>query len=309
MGLVLLPAARSARASNFASSSRGSTLPSALRCWLSGWTVGYVIANQIALAFVLIIAGNRAGVVSAYTYAFAFFQLPYGLVAVSIMTTLGPELASPRAAATRPACGAASRSVCAACSSSITPAAVGYFVLSRQIVVGLLEHGLFGHSDAVLAADTLAGFSVGLVPFSVYLYTLRGFYTLRDTKTPFIVNCLENALNIVFAAHPLSPLRHQRPRVRVLGRVRGVRAVVALAMLRARLGGLDGRRCRADRDQSGDRGHRSPIATALVAHEINEAWSRRSSRVSSARSSIWPCCRPLEPKRSGPRSTAVRRSR
>ena len=59
---------------------------------LSGWTIGYVVANQVALAFVLIIARSRTGVVSAYTYAYAFFQLPHGLLAVSIMTILGPEL-------------------------------------------------------------------------------------------------------------------------------------------------------------------------------------------------------------------------
>ena len=168
-------------------------------------------------------AATTTGVVSAYTYAFAFFQLPHGLVAVSIMTTLGPELASLArrgdTAALRARFSLGLRSLLVV----VTPAAVGYVVLSRQIVVGLIEHGLFGHASAVLTADALRGFAVGLVPFSVYLYALRGFYALRDTKTPFVVNCLENALNIVFAAILYPALRDQRPRVRVLGRVRGRR--------------------------------------------------------------------------------------
>jgi Na+-driven multidrug efflux pump len=41
--------------------------------------------------------------------------------------------------------------------------------------------------------------AVGLVPFSVYLYALRGFYALTDTFTPFWINVIENGLNIALA--------------------------------------------------------------------------------------------------------------
>jgi putative peptidoglycan lipid II flippase len=37
------------------------------------------------------------------------------------------------------------------------------------------------------------------VGFSVYLFTLRGFYAHQDTRTPFVLNVGENLLNIVFA--------------------------------------------------------------------------------------------------------------
>jgi putative peptidoglycan lipid II flippase len=268
MGLVLLPAVRTAGIHlRFVVSWRHPAVRTAMR--LSGWTVGYVIANQIALLFVLIIAGNHAGVVSAYTYAFAFFQLPHGLVAVSIMTTLGPELASlARRGDTerlRSRFSLGMRSLLIV----VTPAAVGYAVLSRQIVVGLLEHGLFHHASAVLTAAALRGFAFGLVPFSVYLYALRGFYALRDTKTPFIVNCLENALNIVFAAilYPhfgISGLAY------AFSAAYAVSAVVALAMLRPRLGGLDGRRSLQTALKAAIAAGALAIAIALVAHSISE---------------------------------------
>src|SRR5262249_60743633 len=61
---------------------------------LSGWTVGYVIANQIALWVVLILDNGRDGGPFIYLSAYAFFQLPHGLLAVSLMTTLAPEMAS-----------------------------------------------------------------------------------------------------------------------------------------------------------------------------------------------------------------------
>ena len=269
MGVVLLPAVRAAGIHlQFIVSWRHPAVRAALR--LSGWTVGYVIANQIALAFVLVIAGNKEGVVSAYTYAFAFFQLPYGLVAVSIMTTLGPELASlARRGETdrlRARFSLGLRSLLVV----VTPASVGYIVLSRQVVVGLIEHGLFTHASALLTSDALRAFAVGLVPFAVYLYALRGFYALRDTKTPFVINCFENALNIAFAAilYPhfgISGLAY------AFSAAYAVAAVAALAMLRTRLGALDGRRTVQTAAKAATAGLALAIATAVVAHAISTA--------------------------------------
>jgi putative peptidoglycan lipid II flippase len=237
---------------------------------LSGWTIGYVIANQIALVFVLVIATSGSGVVSAYTYAYAFFQLPHGLLAVSIMTILGPELAS---LARREQTAALRARFCLGLRSLlivIIPASIGCVLLSRQIVVGLVEHGHFHHASAVLTYDALRAFSVGLVPFSVYLYALRGFYALRDTKTPFVINCLENALNIAFAAllYPhfgISGLAY------AFSAAYAVAAVVALMALRPRIEGLDGARTTQTAVKAVIAGGALAIATAAVAHEIGNA--------------------------------------
>ena len=40
---------------------------------LSSWTVGYVVTNQLAQLFVLVLANNASGNVSAYVYAFTFY--------------------------------------------------------------------------------------------------------------------------------------------------------------------------------------------------------------------------------------------
>jgi putative peptidoglycan lipid II flippase len=267
MALVLIPAVRAAGIHlRFVVSWTHPAVRAAIR--LSGWTIGYVVANQIALAFVLIIATSRNGVVSAYTYAFAFFQLPHGLFAVSIMTTIGPELASLArrgdTAALRSRFSVGMRSLLIV----VTPAAVGYAVLSRQVVVGLIQHGLFGHASALLTADALRGFAFGLVPFSVYLYALRGFYALRDTKTPFIINCVENALNIAFAA-ALYPHFGISGLAYAFSAAYAVAAVLALAMLRPRLGGLDGRRTLQTALKAAVAAVALAVATAVVAHAIS----------------------------------------
>ena len=112
MGLALLPALRAAKVRlRFLPAWRHDAVKRMLR--LSGWTVGYVVANQIALWYVLIYANEQTGGAFAYLTAYIFFQLPYGLFAYPIMTAVAPELAAPADAATRRRCVTGSRARCA----------------------------------------------------------------------------------------------------------------------------------------------------------------------------------------------------
>jgi len=166
---------------------------------LSGWTVGYVAANQVALLVVSILAARREGELSAYVMAFTFFQLPHGLLAVSVMTTFAPGLASMAGRgdlrAFRGRFGYGLRLLVFA----VAPAAAGYLVLAHPLVSVLLERGAFGDASSERTAAVLVGFAFGLVGFSVYLYALRGFFALEDTRTPFLLNVMENGINIVIA--------------------------------------------------------------------------------------------------------------
>lgn len=167
---------------------------------LSGWTLGYVAANQVALAVVLRLADRPpAGKVTAYQNAFIYFQLPHGLIAVTLMTTFLPELA--RAAVDRDVTAYQSRFAQAlrALLALIVPAAVGYVLLGNELAVVMLRHGDYTLSDALLAGRTLVAFAIGLTGYSVYLLTLRAFYALSDTRTPFLLNLLENGLNVLGA--------------------------------------------------------------------------------------------------------------
>ncbi len=129
---------------------------------LSGWTVGYVIANQIALLVVSILALREEGHLSAYQAAFIFFQLPHGLLAVSLMTTFAPDLAE-RAGhgATSTATATACRSACGLLALVMAPAAIGYAVLAVPLVSALIERGALSADDAILTAHTLGWFAAG----------------------------------------------------------------------------------------------------------------------------------------------------
>ena len=107
-------------------------------------------------------------------------------------------------------------------------------VTARPTIGALLQHGNFTADAALNTSRALMGFSIGLVGFSVYLFVLRGFYAHNDTRTPFVINCFENVLNIVFA---LILVRH----FGVLGLGLAfalaylVSAVIALAVLEAKV--------------------------------------------------------------------------
>lgn len=166
---------------------------------LSGWTLGFVAANQVALIVIRNLAEPGSSEVAAYVTAFTFFVLPHGLLAVSISTTFQPEMS--RAVARKDKASFIDQtSLGIRLISLLTlPAGVGMFVLRRPIVGALLEYQNFSATAAENTADALAGFSLGLVGFSVYMFVLRGFYAHQDTRTPFIVNVGENALNIGLA--------------------------------------------------------------------------------------------------------------
>lgn len=173
---------------------------------LSGWTFGFVVANQVANFIVLALASNFDGGVTAYTYAAMFFQLPYGIVAVSIMTAVQPALAERWAVADfagfRRNLSAGLRAVLVV----LIPAAVGYLVLARPIIGLVLGHRNFSSEGVMVTASTMALFAVGIPGFSAYLFLMRAYQAMKDTRTAFFMYLIENGINIVLAFALYRPL-------------------------------------------------------------------------------------------------------
>jgi putative peptidoglycan lipid II flippase len=237
MAFALVPALRGARVHlRFLAAWRHRAVGIVVR--LSGWTIGYVVANQIALWVVLVLANGQPGGPAAYLLAYTLFQLPHGLFAVSIMTTAGPELAA--AARDLPALRHRFARALRLVLTVVIPSAALAVALARPVVVALLQRGAFSGADSALVAHTLVGFAVGLPFFSVYLFSLRAFYSLEDTRTPFVINCVENAVNIGLALAFIGPFGIAGLGYAFSGAY-AVAAVVSLGVLSRRIGGLQGR--------------------------------------------------------------------
>ncbi len=165
---------------------------------LSGWTLGYVLANQVAVIVIGILTKPGSDGTRDYQTAYQFFQLPHGLLAVSIMVTFEPLLGRADARGDRTAFNTQLLLGFRLIGLLVIPAAVGYVALPKG-----LDHRTFvatGNLDTALGlTGIIAAFAVGLPGFSSYLYALRAFYAMKNTKIPFQINCFENVVNIVTA--------------------------------------------------------------------------------------------------------------
>lgn len=160
--------------------------------------VAYVATNQIALTVSNALAWEFKGGMSAFKQAWQFFQMPYGLLAVSVSTVLFPRLAE-RAALED--IDGLKRTMTLGVNTTafiIIPAAVGLFLLAVPIT-DLIYIGLLKAVDANGArqiAQVMAYFMAGLLPFSLFMFLNRVFYALHDTRTPMWVNAVGVPLNI-----------------------------------------------------------------------------------------------------------------
>ena len=159
---------------------------------LSGWTLGYVVANQIGFSIALVLANDIQGGPTAFFVAFAFFQLPYGIAAVSIMTALVPRMSAQAVEGDDGGFRDSLATGIRVMGVLLIPATAAYLVLSRPLITTLLEHGVMESRSSSLVAGVLDMLTLGLLPFAVFLLFMRAFYARQDTRTPMMINVVAN---------------------------------------------------------------------------------------------------------------------
>ena len=204
---------------------------------LSTWTLGYVVANQIGLGIGLVLANDVQGGPTAFFTAFAFFQLPYGIAAVSIMTALSPRMAAQAVDGDDRAFASSVAGGIRALGLVMLPATAAYLALARPLLSTLLEHGVVSSSSSELLARMLQMFAIGLLPFSLFLLFLRAFYARQDARTPMLVNLVLNAV-FIGATVALFPSLDVRGLALAHSLCYVAGAVLAGRLLSRRVGGL-----------------------------------------------------------------------
>lgn len=225
---------------------------------LGGWVLAYVGVNQIGFAVVTNLgkAAGRAATshavahtdtFSAYMYAYQLFQLPYAIVAVSIITALLPRMSAHASDGSLDEVRADLSTGLRTSGVAVVPATALLIALAPQIttvVFRCLPHTRVTAADARYIGWVLIAFSIGLVPFAMFQLLLRAFYALHNTRTPALINVVATGVNIGadIALYLVLP-----PGSRVIGLALGFAASYWLALiltaraLGRRLNGLDGR--------------------------------------------------------------------
>jgi putative peptidoglycan lipid II flippase len=140
------------------------------------------------------------GAVSAFTLAFAIYQIPMGVIGIPlgivILPSLSRELAVGR---TDSYLELVSRSLRILLFVMLPIAAIGV-ALRLQVVELLLGYGRFDAAAVQQTADTLTPFLLGLPGHALIGVLARAFYARHDTKTPVWTAILAVVINTALGA-------------------------------------------------------------------------------------------------------------
>lgn len=205
----------------------------------AGWTFAMVMATQVAGLAETIVANSATGHASTQTIATAWtiFVLPQSIITISIViafyTRLSEYAHEGDLDAFRHDYSTAVRTITLLITVSCAYLVVVAFPFSRVLTPDYAALGM-----------VLIGYLVGLLPASILSVTQRAFYALGDTRTPFLFTCVQVALVVagVLACFAV-PVEWRAAAITLVVSIGGtVQSVLAAALLRPRIGGLDGRR-------------------------------------------------------------------
>jgi putative peptidoglycan lipid II flippase len=220
---------------------------------MAGWMFGYVLTTQVAFLVTSRVAstagdakqtGGVGAGFSAYTNAWMLFQLPYAIVAISVITALLPRMSGHASDRRYDLVQADFSTGVRLGSVVVAPAALVLAVLGPSLAEVLLGWGNTSDASARYLGLVFAIFSLGLMPYMLFQLLLRVFYALHDSKTPALIGVVTMVTNvgmnlIALAVFPKSQV------VAALGAGFGlanlVGSVVAWRVLSRRIGGLAGR--------------------------------------------------------------------
>ncbi|UCG00162.1 MAG: murein biosynthesis integral membrane protein MurJ [Spirochaetaceae bacterium] len=156
-----------------------------LKAWLPvlGSAAIFAVTQQIAVLFA---SGLEDGSTSALSYALVFFQLPFGIFSISIITVLFPRMS--RQAARRDTEGL-SESVSYGLRYLmllLVPAALAYILMGEQIITVALQRRAFTAAGTLRTSRVLTGYSLGLFSLGGFTFLQRFFYSKHDFKKPLI---------------------------------------------------------------------------------------------------------------------------
>ncbi|WP_017600694.1 murein biosynthesis integral membrane protein MurJ [Nocardiopsis lucentensis] len=232
---------------------RGSGLGEALRT--AGWMMLYTLLTQAGLWITTNIANaaNVAGIeqgrdvgagITAYNLAYQLFQLPYAIIAVSLITVLLPRMSAHAEDRDWSAVRSDFSRTLRISSFVLVPLAFAIAMYAVPLSILAFARGSISVADAGNIGQILMVMALGLVPFTIFQLMLRVFFALGDTRTPAMIAIANLAVHSALALTSYLLLPPDRVVVGVAAGfmfsfVSGL--TIAGNVLSRRLGGLDGR--------------------------------------------------------------------
>jgi putative peptidoglycan lipid II flippase len=176
---------------------------------LGFWTMLFVVVNQLAYLVVVRLASGATAEVArgavdqaagqtVYSNAMLLMMVPHSIITVSLATALLPQLSAHVGRGDVRAVAGELAYAIRTCLAVIAPVAITLLFVSGPLVSAIFDIGAAAGGTRSTAL-TLVCFLPGLVAFTVHYLVLRGFYAFQDTRTPFLVQLVLVAVNVVLA--------------------------------------------------------------------------------------------------------------
>lgn len=164
---------------------------------LALWILGYVAISQIGMVITTrVLTAAAPGGASIYSNAWLLFQLPYGVIGVSLLTAIMPRLS--RAAADGDTTKLIDDLSLGSRLSTVmlVPISAVLTIAGSAIGIALFSWGRAAVADADRLGTALAFSAFGILPYALVMLQLRVFYAMKDARTPTLIMVVMTAVKI-----------------------------------------------------------------------------------------------------------------
>jgi putative peptidoglycan lipid II flippase len=207
---------------------------------LSGWAGIQHAGTAVLLAAALLVGMGVSGGVVAYQVAFAFFLVPYAVLALPLITAVLPELAGEAGRGDLGAFGRSLRWALDGMVGFVVPVSVAGVVFAPR-VMSALAFGQTTQGGGRLIGVGLAALAVGLLPYGAFLLFVRAHYALGEGRAPAVVAVGSAGLGAVLMAAG-GALAHGDAKLAVMGAAHSLAYLIGAVVLGAGLARRTGQR-------------------------------------------------------------------
>ncbi|WP_051969973.1 murein biosynthesis integral membrane protein MurJ [Kitasatospora azatica] len=179
---------------------RGAGLGQPLRA--ATWALLLVVVTQVAFTVItaLTTSVHNDSANIAYANAYQLFVVPQGVITISLVTAILPQMSRAATEGNLPKIGSDLASVLRNSAAMIIPATVLFIAFAGQITQAAYGYGHATQGDGLpLTAASLLAFAFGLPFFCAQYGLARGFYAMGDARTPFWLTVIASGTNVALS--------------------------------------------------------------------------------------------------------------
>jgi putative peptidoglycan lipid II flippase len=155
---------------------------------LALWIVAYVAVSQVGYTInTRVLTEGSPGGVTAYSNAWLLFQLPYGVIGVSLLTAIMPRMSRAAADGDHKKLIGDLSYASRISTVMLVPISAVMTVVGGSIGIALFTFGKGNLAGAERLGQALAISAFALLPYALVMLQMRVFYAMKDARTPTLI--------------------------------------------------------------------------------------------------------------------------